>query len=62
MYLTYPFVLSWSMLEAMATGCLVAGSNIAPVREVLREAVNGRIVHAFEPQAVAVRTLECFGV
>ncbi|KQT82828.1 glycosyltransferase [Aurantimonas sp. Leaf443] len=56
-YLTYPFVLSWSCLEAMATGCLVVASDTQPVREVIDEE-NGVLVPFHAPDRLAEAVVE----
>lgn len=52
-YFTVPFVLSWSMMEAMSTGCLILGADTAPVREVMTHGVNGFLTDYRNAERVA---------
>ena len=52
-YLTYPFVLSWSLLEAMSAGCAIVASNTAPLLEAIRHGDTGLLVDFFDADALA---------
>ena len=51
-YLTYPFVLSWSLLEAMSAGCAIVASDTQPLREVIRHDETGRLFNFFDGAAL----------
>lgn len=52
-YLSYPFVPSWSCVEALASGCLVLGNDVAPIRELIHEGENGHLVDMRDTPALA---------
>lgn len=54
-YLTVPFVLSWSLIESMATGCLIVSSDTPPVREVIQDGRQGLLVDFFDVEGLAGR-------
>ncbi|MDR3538438.1 MAG: glycosyltransferase [Acetobacteraceae bacterium] len=56
-YLTYPFVASWSLREALAAGCAVVGSDTQPVREFITHGENGLLTSFFDPPGIAQSVL-----
>lgn len=57
-YLTYPFVASWSLREALAIGCAIVGSDSQPVREFITHGENGLLASFFDPPALAKAAVE----
>ncbi|MBQ7515150.1 MAG: glycosyltransferase [Schwartzia sp.] len=57
-YLTRPFVLSWSSLESMSAGCCLVGSKTPPVMEVVEDGVNGLLANFRRPEHIALRIEE----
>jgi glycosyltransferase involved in cell wall biosynthesis len=51
-YLTYPFVLSWSLLEAMSAGCAIVASDTQPLHEAITHNETGRLVNFFDFKAI----------
>lgn len=57
-YYTYPFVLSWSLAEAMASGCYVIGSDTAPLHDAITDGVDGRLLPFFDVAALSDALIE----
>lgn len=60
-YLTYPFVLSWSLLEAMSIGCAIVASNTQPLLEAIRDGDTGRLVNFFDSDHLATSVADLLG-
>ena len=58
LFLTTPFVLSWSLLNAMACGTTVLASNVAPVREMIRDGENGLLMDFYDVDGIAKRAIQ----
>jgi glycosyltransferase involved in cell wall biosynthesis len=52
-YYTYPFVLSWSLVEAMASGCYIVGSDTPPLHDAIEDGVSGRLLPFFDVDALS---------
>lgn len=60
-YLTYPFVLSWSLLEAMSAGCAIVASDTQPLREAIVDGETGRLIPFFDQAALVDRVADLLG-
>lgn len=60
-YLTYPFVLSWSLLEAMSIGCAIVASNTDPVKEVIAHNKTGLLVDFFDSDGLSAQVISLLG-
>jgi glycosyltransferase involved in cell wall biosynthesis len=58
MYFTVPFVLSWSMMDALSCGAVVLASDTAPVKEMIRDGENGLLANFFDTDEIAARALD----
>ncbi len=56
-YLTYPFVASWSLREALACGCAIVASDTAPVHEFLADGQTGLLTPCLDPAGLSERVL-----
>ena len=57
-YLTYPFVLSWSLLEAMSAGCAIVASDTQPLREAIVHNETGKLFNFFDASTLAQSVCE----
>lgn len=57
-YLTYPFVLSWSLLEAMSCGCAIVASDTAPLQEAIIDGQTGLLADFFDAEALSDRVVK----
>ncbi len=60
-YLTVPFVLSWSLLESMSMGATIVASDVAPVREAITHGETGLLVDFFQPEQLAAEVVKVLG-
>lgn len=60
-YLSYPFVLSWSLIEAMSAGCAIVAANTAPIREVIKDGETGCLVDFFDIIALTQKVDDLIG-
>jgi glycosyltransferase involved in cell wall biosynthesis len=61
MYLTYPFVLSWSLLEAMSVGCAIVAGDTPPLHEAITHNETGRLIGFFDVQGLAAEVVDLLG-